>query len=168
MATENKVLAIDYEKCTGCRLCELVCAVQHDGKSNPIRSRIRVIKWEAEGVYVPMSCQQCQDAPCMVGCPAGAISRNESLQRVEVDYDLCIGCRTCVSVCPFGAMNFNSIDKKVIKCDLCDGNPQCVRFCEVKAVDYIDADQVGQIKSRSAARRVRTADSRAAALHTET
>ncbi|KPJ76877.1 MAG: electron transporter [Deltaproteobacteria bacterium SG8_13] len=167
MASANKVLMIDYEKCTGCRLCELVCAVKHDGISNPVRSRIRVIKWEAEGVYVPMSCQQCQDAPCMTGCPAGAISRNESMERVEVDYDLCIGCRTCVSVCPFGAMNFNPIDRKVIKCDLCDGDPQCVRFCDVKAVDFVDADRVGQIKSRSAARRVRTADTRATAIHSD-
>ena len=167
MASANKVLMIDYEKCTGCRLCELVCSVKHDGISNPLRSRIRVIKWEAEGVYVPMSCQQCQDAPCMMGCPAGAISRCESTNRVEVDYDLCIGCRTCVSVCPFGAMNFNPIDRKVIKCDLCDGDPQCVRFCEVKAVDFVDADRIGQIKSRSAARRVRTADKRAAAIHSD-
>ena len=167
MSSANKVLNIDYEKCTGCRLCELVCSVKHDGISNPVRSRIRVIKWEAEGVYVPMSCQQCQDAPCMVGCPAGAISRNDVMERVEVDYDLCIGCRTCVSVCPFGAMNFNPIDRKVIKCDLCDGEPQCARFCEVKAVEFVDANRVGQIKSRSAAQRVRTADKRAAAIHSD-
>ena len=167
MASANKVLTIDHEKCTGCRLCELVCAVKHDGISNPVRSRIRVVKWEAEGVYVPMSCQQCEDAPCMTGCPSGAISRSESMGRVEVDYELCIGCRTCVSVCPFGAMNFNPIDRKVIKCDLCDGDPQCVRFCEVKAVDFVVPERVGQDKSRSAALRVRTADTRAAAIHSE-
>ena len=167
MSSANKVLMIDYEKCTGCRLCELVCSVKHDGISNPVRSRIRVIKWEADGVYVPMSCQQCQDAPCMIGCPAGAISRNEAMDRVEVDYDLCIGCRTCVSVCPFGAMNFNPIDRKVIKCDLCDGEPQCARFCEVKAVDFVDADRVGRIKSRSAAQRVRSADNRSAAIRAD-
>ena len=167
MTFSSKVLMIDHEKCTGCRLCELVCAVKHDGISNPARSRIRVIKWEAEGVYVPMSCQQCQDAPCMIGCPAGAISRSEPMERVEVDYDRCIGCRTCVSVCPFGAMNFNPIDRKVIKCDLCDGDPQCVRFCDVKAVDFVEPQRVGQIKSRTAARRVRTADKRAAAIHDE-
>ena len=167
MASASKVLMIDYEKCTGCRLCELVCAVKHDGVSNPVRSRIRVIKWEAEGVYVPMSCQQCEDAPCMIGCPAGAISRDDATNRVEVDYDLCIGCRTCVSVCPFGAMNFNPVDRKVIKCDLCDGDPQCVRFCDVKAVEFVAADRVGRITSRSAARRVRTADKKAAAIHPE-
>jgi len=66
MEPMSKVLAINYEKCTGCRLCELVCAVKHDGVSNPERSRIKVMKWESQGLYIPMSCQQCQDAPCMI------------------------------------------------------------------------------------------------------
>ena len=167
MESANKVLHIDHEKCTGCRLCELVCSVKHDGISNPIRSRIRVIKWEAEGVYVPMSCRQCQDAPCMIGCPTGAISRNESLGCVEVNYDVCIGCRTCVSVCPFGAMAFNTIDRKVIKCDLCDGDPQCVRFCDVKAVDFVDAGDVGLQKTREAAARLHIAERHSSALRSE-
>jgi Fe-S-cluster-containing hydrogenase component 2 len=161
----GKVLTIDYEKCTGCRLCELVCAVKHDGISNPVRSRIKVMKWEAEGLYIPMSCQQCQDAPCLIGCPVKAISKNEARGgRVEVDYDVCIGCRTCVAVCPFGAMSFNPIDRKVIKCDLCDGDPQCVRFCEVKAVDFVDAGDVSTLKKREAARRLSVAGKEAAAL----
>ncbi|MBW2655543.1 MAG: 4Fe-4S binding protein, partial [Deltaproteobacteria bacterium] len=33
METKDKVLMINPEKCTGCRLCELVCAVKHDGVS---------------------------------------------------------------------------------------------------------------------------------------
>jgi anaerobic carbon-monoxide dehydrogenase iron sulfur subunit len=153
----TKALKIDYEKCTGCRLCELVCAVKHDHVSNPSRSRIRVIKWEDVGVYVPMACQQCEDAPCLNACPAKAISRNREAGRVEVDYDKCIGCRTCVSVCPFGAMHFNTIDRKVIKCDLCDGDPQCVRFCDMKAVDFVDSGDVGVQRSRDAAQRLRQA-----------
>ena len=55
METKDKVLMINPEKCTGCRLCELVCAVKHDGVSNPARSRIRVMKWEMDGVYIPMA-----------------------------------------------------------------------------------------------------------------
>jgi Fe-S-cluster-containing hydrogenase component 2 len=145
-------------------LCELVCSVKHDGISNPVRSRIRVMKWEAEGLYIPMSCQQCQDAPCVTGCPVKALSRNEELGRVEVDYDTCIGCRTCVSVCPFGAMGFNTVDHKVIKCDLCDGDPQCVRFCEVKAVEFKDAGDVSIVKKREAAQRLYKADKRAASM----
>jgi anaerobic carbon-monoxide dehydrogenase iron sulfur subunit len=149
-----KVLYINHEKCTGCRLCELVCSVSHDGISNPARSRIRVMKWEQEGLYIPMSCQQCQDAPCMNVCPVKAISRDEELARVTVDYDKCIGCRSCVAVCPFGAMSFNSIDRKVMKCDLCDGDPQCVRFCDMKAVDFVNADYVSIEKKRDAAQRI--------------
>jgi len=159
-----KTLYIDYQKCTGCRLCELVCAVFHDGISNPARSRIKVMKWEAEGLYIPMTCQQCQDAPCMNVCPVKAISRDEELGRVFVDYDVCIGCRSCVAVCPFGAMNFNIRDKQVFKCDLCDGEPQCVRFCEEKAIDYLEMDDVSIYKKRDAATRVSFAGKEAAAL----
>jgi len=149
-----KALYIDHEKCTGCRLCELVCAVKHDGMSNPARARIKVMKWEQEGIYVPISCQQCQDAPCMNICPAKAISRDLELSRVTVDYDKCIGCRFCVAVCPFGAMSFNIIDRKVFKCDLCDGDPQCVRFCDRKAVDFVSPDEVSVDKRRTAAERL--------------
>ena len=159
-----KTLYIDYQKCTGCRLCELVCAVFHDGISNPARSRIKVMKWEAEGLYIPMTCQQCQDAPCLNVCPVKAISRDEELGRVFVDYDVCIGCRSCVAVCPFGAMNFNIRDKQVFKCDLCDGEPQCVRFCEEKAIDYLEMDDVSIYKKRDAATRVSVAGKEAAAL----
>jgi len=143
-----KMLYVDHEKCTGCRLCELVCAVSHDGISNPARSRIRVLKWEAEGIYIPMTCQQCQDAPCLNVCPVNT----------------CIGCRSCVSVCPFGAMNYNTTDRRVLKCDVCDGDPQCVRFCDVKAVEFVEAGDVAIMKSRKAAKRVTDAAKNAADL----
>jgi carbon-monoxide dehydrogenase iron sulfur subunit len=97
-------------------------------------------------------------------CPVKAISRDEELGRVFVDYDVCIGCRSCVGVCPFGAMSFNTIDRKVFKCDLCDGDPQCVRFCEVKAVDFVDADEVSILKKRGAAEKLSFAGKEAAAL----
>jgi Fe-S-cluster-containing hydrogenase component 2 len=164
MHSTSKILKIDHEKCTGCRLCELVCAVKHSGASNPMRSRIRVVKWESEGIYVPVSCQQCEDAPCASACPRKALTRNDETGVVALDYDLCIGCRTCVSVCPFGAMHFDAADRKVIKCDLCDGDPQCVRFCEVKAVDLVDPGDMSLEKKRSAARRLVDADSKASAL----
>ena len=159
-----KVLFIDYQKCTGCRTCEMVCSVKHDGVLNPMRSRIKVMKWEPEGLYVPMACNQCQDAPCVNVCPVKALSRDEELGTVDVDYDVCIGCRSCVAVCPFGAMNFNTIDRRIFKCDLCDGEPQCVRFCDVEAVTYIDADEVSLDKKRQAAERISLAGKEAAAL----
>ena len=164
MNQANKVLKIDHEKCTGCRLCELVCSVRHHHVSNPAKSRIRIVKWEADGVYVPISCQQCEDAPCATACPAKALARNADQGRVEVDYDRCIGCKLCMSVCPFGAMRWNTAERKVIKCDLCDGDPQCVRFCEMKAVDYVDAARVGTARGREAAERLLDANRKGAEL----
>lgn len=159
-----KVLNIDYHKCTGCRTCEMVCSVFHDSVVNPMRSRIKIMKWESEGLYVPMSCQQCQDAPCLNVCPVKAIYRDEKLGRVMIDYDVCIGCRSCVAVCPFGAMSYNTIDRRVFKCDLCDGEPQCVRFCDVKAIEYTEVEEVALDKKRLAAERISVAGKEAAAL----
>ena len=146
-----KVLVIDYERCTGCRICELVCSVKHEGVSNPARSRMKIVKWEMEGRYVPMSCQQCESAPCQAVCPVKAISRDENLNRVDIDYDICIGCRMCVAICPFGSMAFDTLAKKVIKCDLCDGDPLCVKFCDVDALQYVDASEQSIIKQVAAA-----------------
>ena len=57
----------------------------------------------------------------------------------------------CAAVCPFGAMGFDPLAKKVIKCDFCDGDPQCVRFCETEAIQYVDADEVSDVKQLAAA-----------------
>ncbi len=148
----SKMLIVDYGKCTGCRLCELVCSVKHTGASNPSRANVHVVKWEDEGFYLPMLCQHCVDAPCTSVCPTNAIYRDEGLNRVMVDYDLCIGCKACVAACPFGAMGFDEIEKKVIKCDICDGEPLCVRFCDMKAIDYVDATTSNFEKMRDASR----------------
>lgn len=160
----EKNLAVDYEKCTGCRLCELVCTVMHDGVSNPARSRIRIVKWEAEGQYIPVVCQQCEDAPCSKICPAGAIKRDTQIGFWQVDSSICIGCRSCVGACPFGAMNYTPIDRRVFKCDLCGGDPQCVRFCDKKAVDYIAMERMGEGSKKAAAERLRSAHKKRAAL----
>jgi|TARA_B100002003_G_scaffold249451_1_gene285817 Fe-S-cluster-containing hydrogenase component 2 len=150
----RKMLVTDYEKCTGCRLCELVCSVKHEGVSNPARSRINVTKWETKGIMVPMVCSQCEDAPCMAVCPTNARIRESELGTVTVNYDRCIGCKTCVVACPFGAINFDPIDHKVISCDLCEGDPQCARFCETGAIRYAEASDANKMRQRKAAEKL--------------
>mmetsp|Transcript_6262 Transcript_6262/g.3509 ORF Transcript_6262/g.3509 Transcript_6262/m.3509 type:complete len:161 (-) Transcript_6262:675-1157(-) len=147
----KNIYIVDSERCTGCRLCEIICSVKHTGVSNPARSSIHIIKWDNEGFYLPMLCQHCQDAACMAICPKGAISRDDDIGRIMINYDLCMGCKMCISACPFGAMGFDAKEEKVFKCDLCDGNPQCVRFCDMKAIDYVNVAKVQTSKMREAA-----------------
>ena len=90
-----KQLVVDPEKCNGCRKCEMVCSVKHQGISNPALSRIRVIQREEESFHLPMHCQHCQNPPCMAVCPRKAIYRDEELDRVLVDYGRCIACQMC-------------------------------------------------------------------------
>jgi Fe-S-cluster-containing hydrogenase component 2 len=151
----EKVLMIDPDKCTGCRMCEQVCSVSHEGTVNPYRSRIRVLKWEMEGGVLPMVCQQCDDPPCLNVCPMSAISKNEESGLVAIDYDKCIGCRMCMFACPFGAMGYDWVDRKVIKCDLCDGDPQCVRFCDPGAVSFAEKQRSREDRMKAAAERIR-------------
>lgn len=146
----QNILIVDHERCTGCRLCELVCSVKNAGVSNPSRARIHIIKWEMEGFELPMVCQQCESAPCLAVCPVDALSRDDDLERVLVDYDLCIGCKLCVVACPFGGMGIDTVAKKVIKCELCDGDPICVNFCQPEALEYVPASTVNLRKKREA------------------
>jgi Fe-S-cluster-containing hydrogenase component 2 len=57
----------------------------------------------------------------------------------------------CIAVCPFGAMSFDTLGEKVIKCDLCDGEPVCVKFCETQAIQYVDASTLSIAKQREVA-----------------
>ena len=145
---QGRVLMIDHEKCTGCRQCEMVCSVFHNGSSNPSRSRIKVVKWEHVGFYLPMTCQNCEKPFCVEVCPTKACHKDLENQRVMIDRDKCIGCKTCIVACPFGAPLYDKVERISIKCDYCDGDPQCVRFCEARAIGYVEEDQVGVNKKR--------------------
>ena len=147
----EKIIKVNSNQCTGCRICEQVCSVKHTGSSNPARSRIHVIKWEWEGFYLPMLCQQCETPACQAACPKEAISRDKELSRMVVNYDLCIGCKLCVAACPFGGMGIDLTEKKVVKCDLCEGEPYCVKFCDAKCLEFVAPDQIMLKKKREAA-----------------
>jgi carbon-monoxide dehydrogenase iron sulfur subunit len=146
----EKILVVDHEKCTGCRLCEMVCSVKHTGTNNPGRSRIHVLKWPMARFELPVLCRQCEDAPCIAVCPENALSRDPVLERVTLNYDLCIGCKMCVTACLFGGMGIDTTARQVIKCDLCDGDPVCVRFCHPGALQFVPASSVNLAKKRDA------------------
>jgi Fe-S-cluster-containing hydrogenase component 2 len=141
-----KVLIIEYQKCNGCNDCETACAMHFTGKDDPLQSRIRVIKTEEKGVWIPVTCQHCKDAPCIEACPAKALWRETKLDRVLINQDKCIGCKTCVTVCPFGGISFNKVTQQIMKCDFCDGDPACVKVCEPEALRYADVTELSIMK----------------------
>jgi Fe-S-cluster-containing hydrogenase component 2 len=149
----SKMILIDQQACTGCRQCELVCSVHHTGTANPSRSRISLIKWESEGFYLPVVCQQCLEPACATVCPVNAISKEQATDRVVVDHDRCIGCKMCVMACPFGAMGVDAPEGRVFKCDLCDGDPTCVSFCEADALRFVDSGIAHLAKQRASGSR---------------
>lgn len=149
----EKVLVVYPEKCTGCKVCEMICSLHHEDEINPIKSRIHVISWEDEGIDIPMTCQQCEDPPCEAVCPTHAIYRDNETGAMLIKEESCIGCRMCISACPFGAPTVRPDTREVIKCDLCLGEPQCVEFCSSQAIQYIPASKGVLLKKRAVAKK---------------
>ena len=136
-------MIIHPERCTGCRLCESICALYNERMNNPSRSRIRIIKKHSLGLSTPMVCHQCKKPPCSKACPVNAIQRDLN-GLVRIDQEACIGCEACVSQCPFGVMM--ALPDKVAKCELCGGNPQCVKYCATGAIQFEDSEMMIQQK----------------------
>lgn len=149
----QKVLIVDHDKCTGCRVCEIICSLYHEDEVNPVKSRIHVISWEDEGIDIPMICQQCEKAPCAGICPVHAINVDPETGAMLIDEKVCIGCRACVSACPFGAPAVRPDTRKVIKCDLCNGEPKCVEFCVTGALQFKPVSKAVLLKKRAAAKK---------------
>ncbi|PKM92743.1 MAG: 4Fe-4S ferredoxin [Elusimicrobia bacterium HGW-Elusimicrobia-4] len=138
-----KVLIVDPEKCSGCRICENACSYFHEQIFNPAKSRIQIVSNKTEAVFYPMICEQCEKAPCAEVCPAKAISKNDETGAWVVDVKKCIGCKLCVQACPVGIMNFDSDAGISLKCDLCSGDTQCVKYCPMVAIEYVDESKIG-------------------------
>ncbi|MFH1122664.1 MAG: 4Fe-4S dicluster domain-containing protein [Pseudomonadota bacterium] len=149
-----KIIYVDPQRCTGCKVCEMVCSLHHENEVNPAKSRINVMTWEHEGIDIPIVCQQCEDPPCEEICPTNAIYRDRETGALLINEETCIGCRMCISACPFGAPAVRSDTGEVIKCDLCMGEPKCVEFCEPKALQYISASKSAMLKKRAAAQKL--------------
>ncbi len=167
MSIESVFILADPEHCLGCRTCELACAAAHTEAGTVIgavlsgeRLQPRNSVIQVDSVKLPTQCRQCEDAPCVRVCPTGATYRNETY--TAVDQRLCIGCRLCMMVCPFGAIHVSTAtvagrDKKAaFKCDLCADRPTgpaCVEACPTNALSLRYPREVIQDAARTTSRR---------------
>lgn len=126
--------------CTGCRTCELICALTHEQVINPLLARTHVVTdIQAGHITEVRYCQQCDDPKCLTACNAGALSVDKDTGARVIDQDKCTGCKKCMEACIFAQageesrIGFNEQTNTCFKCDLCGGDPQCVKYCPLGA-----------------------------------
>ena len=118
--------AINLSRCSGTRQCVTACRRENNCGQNDTLHHIRVLSlprgsWnlaeadpyfapesvpEPSQWYLPVQCQQCDEPPCVQNCPIDATWK-EPDGVVVIDYNWCIGCRSCMTACPYGARHFN-------------------------------------------------------------
>ncbi|MDA8305400.1 MAG: 4Fe-4S dicluster domain-containing protein [Deltaproteobacteria bacterium] len=152
--------AFDLARCSGCMACVVACLDEKDLPDAAHAFR-HVIGFENPGTAPPtlsffsLSCLHCADAPCVTVCPAGSLQKRDLDGIVTFNRDLCMGCRSCESACPFGAPRFPEKDT-MAKCDFClerieaRQQPACVRVCPTRALRFGPVDELTEETARKA------------------
>ena len=138
-----KRVFVNEKWCLGCHLCEYHCAFANSGQTDmakalrgkPIYPRVHVEG--DEKISYAVSCRHCTDPLCVKSCISGALHFENG--AVCIDHDKCVGCLTCILVCPYGAVSQDG-EGAVQKCELClknaCGAPACVQGCPNRAIVY--------------------------------
>ena len=160
-----KRLFVRPELCTGCKTCELACAVEHSRSKNllgamlespPPHTRLyveAVMASHFEILKMPMTCRHCDPAPCIAACIPQAMHRtpDDVVTNVGGKHE-CIACGMCVMMCPFGmigrapaADGLKATGSRImaLKCDLCPDRdvPVCAAACPTGAIVFAEADE---------------------------
>ncbi len=138
-----KRVYVNEKWCLGCHLCEYNCAFANSGLNDMVQAlrgvtiQPRIHIEGDESINYAVSCRHCTDPLCVKSCITGALSRKDGI--VTIDKTRCVGCLTCVLVCPYGAVAPGP-DGTALKCELClnntCGTPACAAGCPNGAIVY--------------------------------
>jgi len=135
-------LATNPTLCVGCRTCEIVCSLSHDGQCQPSLSRITVqydpTKTLAKFAAMADVCRQCNMADCYLACAYDALTLDKATGARIIDPEKCTGCGECFAACPWDKIVKDEETGVYSKCDLCGGDPQCVKYCPADALSFVD------------------------------
>jgi Fe-S-cluster-containing dehydrogenase component/CRP-like cAMP-binding protein len=154
----TETMLINLDRCTRCDDCVRACAATHDNNPRFVRQGAK-----HDQIMVANACMHCVDPVCMIGCPTGAIGRDQVTGVVRINDRTCIGCATCANSCPYDAIRMVEIRDaagvifldeatnqpilKATKCDLCSDQltgPACQQACPHDALVRIDmSDEAG-------------------------
>ncbi len=112
-------MTIDTKRCVGCNACTVACKIANNLPANILWTRALTDGGDVADTpkgtfphvamtYVTVGCQHCENPACVKVCPVGATYKDPETGVVRQDYDKCIGCRMCMSACPYtGVRSFN-------------------------------------------------------------
>lgn len=139
-----KRVYVNEKWCLACHLCEYNCAFANSGKTDMVKALKNVkinpmIQLEDDGkISFAVSCRHCDDPICVKSCITGALTKDGGI--IRVNKDKCVGCYTCILVCPYGAVVPAEDGSVIQKCELCTNNafgePACVKGCPNGAIVF--------------------------------
>jgi len=147
----------DKKKCIGCHSCEVQCKSCKSLPAGPKPCQVITVGPQFIGglvcaSYVFIPCFHCDNPWCVAVCPTGAMQKRSRDGIVFIDHTLCVGCKTCITACPWGAPQWNPEIGKVVKCDYCMERidqglkPACVTVCTTHCLEFGPAESTSQIR----------------------
>ena len=115
-------MVIDVDRCTGCGACMMACAAENNVPPGAPRATARtgitpmLVHKVSNGksgedrreAFLPVTCMQCEhETPCVTVCPQQAVQLNSATGIVMQMPQRCLGCRYCMTACPYHARYFN-------------------------------------------------------------
>ena len=134
---------IDHRKCIGCHACTVACKSENDVPLGQFRTWVKYVEQgsfpDVRRHFTVLRCNHCDAAPCVTICPVTALSKRPDA-IVDLDRDMCIGCRACMQACPYDAIYLNEDKGIAEKCHYCAHRvemglePACVVVCPERAI----------------------------------